>query len=115
MSKYYKVVTNELKSAFIGSVYKNNGNQSVKDLVVTYKENEWVYPLPGLQLMAFDNYLDAERFVEHYSWGQLIYECEIKKYNGTGIYLGGSAFRIGELYKEVLRLKKMKKRYIHYN
>ena len=68
---YYKVVTLNLKSAFVSSV---------PELSVQYKINKWVYPnVNNSCLMVFDNLNNARLFRERLNIGLVIYQCEIVK------------------------------------
>jgi hypothetical protein len=76
--KFYKVVTKDLKSAWLGST------SEIIDLAVDYKLDEWVYPMKDTQLMVFSD-LDAARRWSTRGWSTFIYcefyifECKIKK------------------------------------
>lgn len=66
MAKFYKVVTNSLESAWIGS--KSN-RSTCMNFVVKYVVGQFVRPKTG-QLMVFSSLEDAE------SWRNSIYLCD---------------------------------------
>lgn len=71
---YFKVVTRNLTSAWIG----RGSNSLVKDFVVQYKINEFVKPKVG-QLMVFESLDDAKSWQENQgNVGLHIYECKVK-------------------------------------
>lgn len=70
--KYYKVVTANLKSAWLSHAYYT------EDLAVQYKLNEWVYPIKDTQLMVFSDFDFAYRWSNIIHDVCYIFECEVK-------------------------------------
>ena len=104
---YYKVVNNDLSSAYIGSNYFFSNQE---DLVVFYKINEWVYPrLSGSQLMVFNSYANARNYMLSYNLGNNIFKCEVLKPSKRGIFFQKD---IRNSLLNVLKLKKNKKKYL---
>lgn len=104
MKKYYKVVSENLKSA--------RASRNFDSLSINYKIGEWVEPhLKGSNLMVFSNLLDAKAFANIYI-GDRIFECEVLKPSRSGIMFD-SITSINMLIKRITTLKRMKKKYKH--
>ena len=72
--KYYKVVSEDLKSV----ITSKNDYEYISNMSVQYKVGEWVKPhVEGTNLMVFDNYYAADRFKYINSPDGFVYECEI--------------------------------------
>lgn len=106
---YYKVVNSNLSSAFISSGMVLNSIH----FTVLYKINEWVEPtIKGSKLMVFDSLEEAENFLNIFGWGDVIYKCEAKNPNKTGLFIKGNMYIYNDLLK-ILDLKRKKKKFSH--
>lgn len=82
MKKYYKVVNDDLSSAYVGSLY------GTKSLSVTYKIGEWVEPnIKGTDLMVFSDLESARNFLNDKGWGTKIFTCEVKNPRKRGLFI----------------------------
>lgn len=74
MTKYYKVLTTELKSIC------QNSNRLPQKYIVQYKLNEWAYPsMPKSALFVFGSLDKATYFAKYeMSCPCFIYECKVK-------------------------------------
>lgn len=81
MTKYYKWVTNHFTSAFTGNYKKSQ-------LIVQYGINRWVYPnIKDSQLMCFNDLSCAQAWKTATGFGRLLYECEVKNPQETGLFI----------------------------
>jgi hypothetical protein len=108
MKKYYKVVKNNLKSAYIED----------KRLVTQYKTGEWVTsPIPVTPLAVFtslDSAKDFRRFVSCFNSGVKIFECEVSGRTKVPWLLGTSRlFYNGWLLDSIIERAKKHKRYMY--
>ena len=80
MQKYYKVVTKDLKSAWLGENMVKIKCLGLSKFIIKYKVGKFVKPLAG-NLMVFDSF-DAARYWIDYTFDTSslhnIYECEVK-------------------------------------
>lgn len=111
MQKYYKVVTKDLKSAWLGSPnnYSTIKSTGFSDFIIQYKLGEFVKPLAG-NLMVFESLEMAEKWLDivFYFAEHSIYECEIKNVvpRDKAFFVYTHPQTIVESLKEYLQLRK---------
>lgn len=115
MSKtYYKVVTQDLKSAIVNPRFNNY--DFYNDFCVQYKVGEWIKPnMEHSKLMVFDSFDNAKRFYDienNYNTRLCIYECNGKNPSRQGLCI--LVGRIRHMYDELLKIKKAKKKVIEF-
>lgn len=106
MAKYYKVIRN-IKGKLHSAVHSRIGPE--------YIPGKWVEPtIKGTQLMVFSDLNSAMLFSG--SLIDVIWECEIEKFNGTPIFLQCGnllTYNIEEFLNNVLSLKYKRKKFSH--
>lgn len=93
--KYYKVVTDQLRSVI--DIF--SGTENKEKWVVQYKPGEFVYPVDNTKLFVFAEYIDADVFTyNHRRYGTLqLWECEVL--NSEQCYALGLCSRITEWWR----------------
>jgi len=106
MTKYYKVVQN-INGRLHSAIHSSIGPE--------YIPGEWVEPLiEGTQLMVFSDLNSAMCFSG--SSINLIWECEIEKFNGVPIFLYNYnllTFNVEKFLNKILNLKRKREKFSH--
>lgn len=104
---YYKVVNDNMSSAYIGSGCIGN----YKELIIYYKIDDWVKPrIKGSKLMVFDSLENAQYFMDHCGWGYYIFKCEVKNPSKKGVFVKAD-YSLAERLLKIINLKNKKKKF----